>query len=488
MSQKAAFLVIDIGTGNVRVALTSTTAEVIALERDNVQYHHDPVYADALYFDPEHLWSQIQTMCKRIIKANNGLTVTAITASSQREGIVLVDETGQPVIGMPNHDHRGREWEHIIKDADRVYTLTGRYPSSLFSAMKLVGVREKHPDLFARTAGMMSISDWAQYQFSGIQSYEHSQASETLLFDVKEMQWSDELLNVFSLYKSLLPPLRQSGTILGHILPHLAEELGISKDAKVIVGGADTQLAVKSTKPEHRDIVLVSGTTTPIVKIVDEYIVDPKQRSWTNRHTDKDAFILETNAGVTGLNLQRLKEIFYPNEGYDVMQKELDAEPGFQVTASLGSLVAEEKRPITRAGFHFAVPVSHALTRASFIKAAIWDIACSIYEDIECLNDISPDESDAMWICGGGFQSTVLRQFIADLTGKKLKFRKGFEQASVVGGALICSETMQVNTSADTDDVTVVDPVSNPDLQQAYHAWKKNRSLFKQHQQQEVTA
>jgi autoinducer 2 (AI-2) kinase len=89
----------------------------------------------------------------------------------------------------------------------------------------------------------------------------------------------------------------------------------------VVVGGSDTQLAIMSMQPSVDDIVIVSGTTTPIIKIADNYVTDDLERTWTSRHTDETSFLLEANAGVTGLNYQRLKEIFYPNEPYESLNR-----------------------------------------------------------------------------------------------------------------------------------------------------------------------
>src|SRR5699024_9414391 len=118
------------------------------------------------------------------------------------------------------------------------------------------------------------ISDWAQYMFSGVMGYEHSQASETLLYDIAAMEWSDELCGAFGISRDLLPQLHHSGTVLGNILPETAKELELPVDIPVVVGGADTQLAIKSTQPAPGDIVIVSGTTTPVVKIIEIYQVD----------------------------------------------------------------------------------------------------------------------------------------------------------------------------------------------------------------------
>lgn len=478
MAQKG-FLIIDIGTGNVRVAITGQAGQLLHLERDNVRYVKDELYPDALCFDPDELWSQIIIMAQKAMQQVPAVSIQAVTASSQREGIVLLDEKGQSLTGLSNHDHRGREWEDMIEDKHEVYTVTGRYPTSLFSALKVIGIKNRRPEMYERFSKMMSISDWAQYRMCGIENYEHSQASETLLYDVARKSWSPALCDIFGIDASVLPPLRRSGTVLGPVLPVYVQQLGIPADAMVIVGGADTQLAVKSTMPSVDDIVIVSGTTTPIVKIVNRYVTDEQERTWTNRHIDEENFILEANAGVTGLNYQRLKEIFYPNEGYDVIEKELAESSANQCTASLGSLIAEERSPVTKGGFIFSTPVSHELTRAGFVRATLWDIACSIKVNLEILCSVTGSTPDFVWACGGGFQSKLLRRFIADLTGKKVLIREGYQQASVTGAALVCNETLGLGTVRDVPAEVVV-PQHNRQDALLYKEWKEVRNGFKQ--------
>jgi autoinducer 2 (AI-2) kinase len=480
MSDSKAYLIVDIGTGNVRVAVADQDGKVLHVERDNVRYEKDDRYLDALYFDPNLLWTQIIELAQRALRQlPGGVSIQAITASSQREGIVLLDKNGQSLMGLPNHDLRGREWESLIEDKHYVYNITGRYPSSLFSALKLIGIKNRRPEVWQECATFLSISDWAQFQLCGVAGYEHSQASETLLYHVAHKEWSKELCEIFGINESMLAPVQNSGTILGTLLPMYAEKLNLSPETRIIVGGADTQLAIKSTQPALDDIVIVSGTTTPIAKIVSNYIVDDQERTWTNRHIDKDSFILEANAGVTGLNYQRLKEIFYPNEGYEIMEKELAAVASSNCVASLGSLVAGEKTPLTKGGFIFDAPVSHQLTRACFVRSVLWDIACSIKENFDCLCEVTPYIKDYVWACGGGFQSTMLRQFIADLIGKRVFIRKGYQQSSVVGGALICMESLGDRKDIDMV-IDVIFPRNHINHQPLFDEWKVVRSSFQQ--------
>lgn len=476
---KNVYLIVDIGTGNARVGVATTDGEILAIRREDVNYLVDSNYEESIYFDPEALWNQILKLAKEALSESGDVMVHAITASSQREGIVVIDEAGSSLLGMPNIDHRGRNWEKEILDKDLVYERSGRYPTSLFSAFKLVGLRKVYPDLFTRITCVMSISDWIQYKFSGICSYEHSQASETLLYDVGKKIWSSELLQLFNIPPDMLPELMDSGTVLGPVAKTLADILGISDDAKVVVGGGDTQLAIRSMEPSSNDVVIVSGTTTPIIKLVESFEKDVDQRTWTSRHIDKSNFILEANAGVTGLNYQRLKEVFYPNEGYDVIEKELDELVVAQCVASLGSLIANEEEPLTKGGFIFNTPVSHQLTRGSFVFAVLWDIACSIYENYKFLCEVSEHNESYIWACGGGIESRKLRQFLSNLLGKSIRVRDTFRQASLLGGVFICNDALGVtNTTPALLDETF--PAENEKYEKLYLEWKNARKTFKQ--------
>jgi autoinducer 2 (AI-2) kinase len=475
---KEAYIIIDIGTGNVRVAAVSANGSVLGVAREDLQYIKDDKYPDALYFEPTALWKQVTALAKQVIDALPGVTVRALTATSQREGIVLLGKNGESLVGLPNIDHRGREWEEVLPDKTIVYKLTGRYPTSLFSAFKLLGIKKRWKEIWQHCVHFVSISDWVEYKLSGVIKYEHSQASETLLYDVEKRQWNEDLCDLFGLHSSLLPPLNNSGTILGNVLPAVATDFQISTNAVVVVGGGDTQLAIRSTQPAVEDIVIVSGTTTPIVKLVDHYMLDARQRTWTSRDIDPTRLVFEANAGVTGLNFQRLKEIFYPNESYTVIEQELAATKEAFCVASLGSLVADEKTPLVKGGFVFPTPVSHQLKRGHFVWATILDIACSIAENYKILCEVAGHQPDYVWACGGGLQSVALRSLLAGLLNKKVQVRRGFQQSSVIGGALICNEALQAAVAFD-DTIEVIQPQQQQYYAALYKEWKKTRMNFR---------
>jgi autoinducer 2 (AI-2) kinase len=482
MTPQDAYLVLDIGTGNVRSAIVSPSGKILGVARADIRYYRDELYPESIYFKPEELWQQLRQLTGEALKQAGPVLIKAATTTSQREGIVLIDQTNKAVIGLPNIDHRGREWEDAFPGKSKIYELTGRYPTSLFSAYKLVGIRERRKEIWNNLSFFLSISDWAAWELSGIPLYEHSQASETLLYDVEAGYWSKELCELFGISPAVLPSLSQSGSVIGQVKSCIAETWGIDPSLLIITGGGDTQMAIKSTSPSVGDVVIVSGTTTPVVKLEASYITDKKERTWTSRDITADRFVFEANAGVTGLNYQRLKEVFYPNEGYDVIEKELALNAYKQCVASLGSLVAGDKKPVLSGGFVFPVPVAHELTRSSLVWATLMDIAFSIAENYRVLAEISGHHANYIWACGGGLQSRTLRNMIAAVTHKEVRVKSGFEQASAVGAAMLCNEALQLSIQPDclAQDISTADGQEAADYKTFYHQWKEMREQFRE--------
>jgi autoinducer 2 (AI-2) kinase len=153
-----------------------------------------------------------------------------------------------------------------------------------------------------------------------------------------------------------------------------------------------------------------------------------------------------------------MKSIFYPNEPYETIESELDQLKQPRCFAHLGSLLAGDKHILPKGGFVFDVPVMTGLSRADFAFATLWDVACSIKKNLDCLLEIHDNANDYVWCCGGGFQSRHLREYVAGLTGRKLLIRPGYQQASVSGAAVVCDEASGRGEKMDSAVETVEPP------------------------------
>ncbi|SDM70818.1 autoinducer 2 (AI-2) kinase [Fictibacillus solisalsi] len=476
MSDKKGYLVFDIGTGNARVAVVSVNGEVLVIERDDIQYETESLYPDSRYFSPKRLWNQVVGLAKQALLKAAHIEIIGITSTSQRQGIVLLDDNGDPFLGLPNIDNRGREWEASITDRDQLFRLTGRLPSALFSGLKLYGLKQRQPELFERVRQFTSISEWVLYQLNGTVVYEPSQATETLLYDVANNEWSPYLCDVFDVPLSFLPKIKASGTVVGTITEEARRKIGIEQSIPVIVGGGDTQLAVKSTGANAGDIVVVSGTTTPIVQISDHFGTSEEQSYWTNTHSEKGQWLFETNPGITGLNYQKLKSIFYQNDSYETMDAEISEIKGDNACVSaLGSYVSSDKNALAKGGFIFETPISPNLKRAHFVCAALKEIAFSVKWNYDFLTKQQKDLK--IWGCGGGFQSRFLTQFMANLLNKPIHVKEGFEHGSIAGAAVICNETLNLDQETATS-LSIYEPEGHNIEFALYEEWKQTQHFF----------
>lgn len=444
------YLIIDIGTGNSRVSICSTSGKILAVETCDTKYEKEPAFSDSYYFDPASMWDDIIHLAKRAMKKVPDIQILAISSTSQRQGIVLIDQNRKAFMGLPNLDNRGLEWLGEIKETDSVYKLTGKWTNAIFSAPKLRGVRGRQQDIWNRISKFTSISDWIGYEFTGVLGVDPTQAGETLLFEVDKGVWSRTLCDIFGVDYSWLPDIKKSGTKLGNLKAVLVKELNLSEPIPFIVGGADTQMSIKGVQPDLEDVVIVSGTTTPITKLVNSYSIDRLERCWINRYVDAGEFIIETNTGISGLNYQRMKSILAPDKSYEEIENEVLKIKNPSSIASFGSLIFDRVQPLPRGGFLLNAPVDQDLTQAHLMFAILFDIACSIKHNFDILLDVSGHKKDYVIGCGGGFQGRVLPALIANLLQKEVRVKEGFAQAGLTGGVIICNDSFGITNDRKT--------------------------------------
>ncbi|HTF28208.1 MAG TPA: FGGY family carbohydrate kinase, partial [Flavitalea sp.] len=89
MKQQDVYLVLDIGTGNLRSAIISPSGKILGVARADIRYYRDELYPDSIYFKPDELWSQLRELTSEALKQSGPVNITAATTTSQREGIVL---------------------------------------------------------------------------------------------------------------------------------------------------------------------------------------------------------------------------------------------------------------------------------------------------------------------------------------------------------------------------------------------------------------
>lgn len=469
------YLMVDLGTGNTRVALVTSTGTFLGIRTFTNVYHRDNAYEDAQYFLPEEWAEQILRGCRELCAEHPDIQVDALSSAGARQSIVLLDRAGRAFYGLPNIDNRGRAFMAEVPNHEEIYRLSGKWATEDFDAAKLMGLCRVHPELYSQIDKITSISEWIAQLFTGRAVIEPSQACETQLYDIGTRAWSETLCRCYGVSSAILPPLQAAGSVVGPVLPAYRETLRLSPDAVFILGGADTQIALRQTGIAPGDIAVVSGTTSPVVTLMERQFYDPQQRVWTDADLGGQRYQVEMNPGVTGLNYQRIRDSLYADWTYDRLEAAYEQKTDFACTASFSSLLFYERRSLRQGGFFLPSPLAAGLDSVDLIWSVLADIACSIFEQLASLSRLTDNRSPVLLGCGGGFQSRALCQMLADLSGRELHLRAGFEQATVLGLVSLCNDCLGQSQPACDGNRTYI-PRTNQLIHRYYPVWLENRN------------
>lgn len=434
------YLMVDLGTGNSRVALVDSDGGILGLRTYTNVYHRDSAYEDGQYFLPEDWAALLLQGCRELCREHPDIQVNAVSAAGARQSFVLLDGNGRAFLGLPNIDNRGRAYMAQVPEHDEIYRLSGKWATEDFGAAKLLGLRMQHPEQYEAVESVLSLSEWIAWIFTGRKVMEYTQACESQLYDIGQRSWSQTLCSFYGLRPEFLPPLQAAGTAVGPILDTYRRELGMAKDAVFVLGGADTQIALLQTGIRPGGIAVVSGTTSPVVAELEQLFYDPAQRVWTDAGLGAESYQVEMNPGVTGLNYQRVKDRLCADIPYERLEEIYREKTSFACTASFSSLLFYQRRSLRRGGFFMHAPLDAEADRTDLAWAVLADIACSTHEQLQHLVELTGNEGGPILGCGGGFQSEALCQMLSDLSGRELRLRAGFRQATVQGLVTLCND------------------------------------------------
>ncbi len=218
-----------------------------------------------------------------------------LTVSSLRQGFVLLDAAGEVLgPGVLNSDRRGGPYAGVL--AGR-HALTGHWPAPELTLPKLLAVAAEEPERWAAARRVLFVHDWLLARLSGVQVTEVSYACAGGMADVQARSWAVELVEECGLDPSLLAPLVEAGTVVGELRPGWA----LPATLPVVSGCGDTQLAAMGVGGlDDGVVVVVAGSSTPVMAATDRPVRDPLGRPWVSTHAAPRLWAAEGNAGYPG--------------------------------------------------------------------------------------------------------------------------------------------------------------------------------------------
>jgi autoinducer 2 (AI-2) kinase len=294
------------------------------------------------------------------------------------------------------------------------------------------------------------LNDWLTYRLSGEMASEPSNATESMMFDLRRRCWSDEILATFEIPIDLLPPLLRSGELVGSVTREAATATGLHEGTPVFVGGADTQCSLLGAGAiDPGDVGATLGTTTPVQTVVGEPLFDPASMLWVGCHVVPDRWVLESNAGDTGdayLWLLDLLSGGLPRDQLYAFGERLvrDGEPSPTMMFVGPSIFNLGKLNVSRpGGILFPFPAMHVRPdRGAMVRGFLENLAFALRGNLEQLAAVTSQPSVELAISGGMSRSKAAIQAIADVIGIPLQVAQEPESAAL-GCAMLVAATVE---------------------------------------------
>ncbi len=441
-------LAIDQGTTSTRAVMFSAAGEPLAASQTPLRQIYP---ADGwVEHDAEEIWQATLSVCRDVIAKTGGIDgVAALGITNQRETSVLWNRvTGKPVMNaIVWQDRRGAALCAALREAGHegvIQNKTGLLIDSYFSATKVQWMLDNIPSArAAATRGELAfgtIDCFLLWRLSGgrVHATDATNASRTMLYDIHQGQWDDDLLALFAIPKSILPEVRDTAGDFGASDPAL---FGRAIPITALVGDQHGALVgqacfepgmVKSTYGTGCFVLVNTGTVA----------LPSRNRLLTTiayRLKGETTYALEGSIFNAGTVIQWLRDnarmITSAGES-EKLAAALDDTGGtgrvYFVPAFTG-LGAPHWNPHARGAI---LSLTRDSSAAHIVRAGLESVCYQTHDLLTALRQDGIVAPPALRVDGGMIANNWLLQFLADITGIPVE-RPVYAETTVLGAAFL---------------------------------------------------
>jgi xylulokinase len=463
-------LAVDLGTSGAKAAVVSLEGRIVATAREPVETLYLP--GEGVEQDPEAVWRAVKTACGEAIKrsAVAAQDVLAIICSSQYSSIVPVDAAGRATMNMVLWlDKRGAK--------DRLSKVAG-YPRRTDTALqqwrwlKLHGlppvsggmslthmryIKYAQPQVYERTAKFLEPMDYVCMRLTGRAAANQCTAFMSLLTDNRQLNvtaYDRGLVRQSLIDEGKLPELVPFEAIIGTVLPDVAAEIGILPTTKVLTSINDTQAGGMGTAAFTGGHAAISiGTTSVMITHVGFKRTDIRHSILSMPSPVPATYFVMAENGIGGAALEYLLEnvIFARDDfggltaenRYEVLGRAVagtaPGSDGLQFLPWMGGAIAPQADSKMRGGF---LNVTAKTTRSHMARAVLEGVAMNLRWLEGPVEAFAKRRFSHYVFYGGGAESDVWSQIMADVLGKPVHQMQNPQYATCVGIALLAFQRL----------------------------------------------
>ena len=441
------FLGIDLGTSGSKALLLSGDGTVQAHATRTYDTHlPQPSWTEQ---DPSDWWTATRRAVRDVLQREDAdpATIEGIGLTGQMHGLVALDAHGdvlRPAI-LWNDQRTSAACDRIHDRLGRAQVVahTGNPVLPGFTAPKLLWMREHEPDLYDRIEQILLPKDYIRYRLTGTYATDVSDASGTALFDVEARAWSDAMVEALDVPASWLPPATESPVVSARLRDDVAADLGLP-DGCPVVGGAGDQAAgaVGAAAVEDGVVAITMGTSGVVFATSEAYRADPEGRLHAFCHAVPGTWHLMGVMLSAAGSLRWYRDVVAGETdaadplSYDALVAEAaSVAPGADGLLFLPYLSGERTPhadPNAKGSFA-GLHLGHE--RRHLTRAVLEGVAFGLRDSMRLIDALGL-AADTVRVSGGGAQSPLWRQILADVLDVPL-VHTTVPHGAAVGAALL---------------------------------------------------
>jgi xylulokinase len=395
---------------------------------------------------PDDWW---QASCEVIaqVAGKVGPDIGAIGLTGQMHGAVFLDKRDEVIRpALLWNDQRTAAQAKAITErvgARRLTEIAGNPSLTGFQAPKILWLREEEPGSYERLASVLLPKDYIRLRLTGERATDASDASGTLLLDLKERTWSAEILDALEIPVSWLPRVFEGPERTGSVRQNISSELGLPHHLPVAAGGGDNAAAAVGNGIIREGLASCSiGTSGVLFAHSDTLARDPSGRLHAFCHSVPDRYHLMGVTLSAGGALRWWRDLVSKGDYEELSQIASEAPPGAEGLLFLPYLTGERTPhldPGARGAF-FGLTSRHNLGHLT--RAVMEGVAFSLRDSLEIMLALGTNPTQIR-ATGGGARSPLWRQLLADVFGRPI-VRTMAEEGPASGAALLAGVTAGV--------------------------------------------
>ncbi len=442
---------IDVGTSGTKTLLVNQKGEIVCRAVcDYPLMQPRPGWAEQ---DPHQWWEAVVSSISQVLSDSkvDPRLIKGIGLSGQMHGSVFLDQANnvlRPAILWCDQRTQA-ECDYITGKigAKRLIALTCNQALTGFTAPKIIWLRKHEPAIYDRCKKILLPKDYIRFCLTGEFATEVSDASGTLLFDVKKRTWSKPVLSALQIDPALLPPCYESPEVTGKVNQDTAAKTGLREGTPVVGGGGDQAAGAVGNGIVETGIISASlGTSGVMFAFSNHPSVDNEARLHTFCHAVPGKWHvmgvmlsaggsfrwLRDSIGLSEVNRGREEGV----DPYELLTAEAEtAAPGCEGLIFLPYLMGE-RTPYAdpnAKGVFFGLSLRHR--RAELIRSVMEGVTYGMRDSLELVQNLGIKVTQIR-ASGGGARSKLWRQIQADVYNKPIA-RINVDEGPAFGVALL---------------------------------------------------